>query len=126
MANPTPAELSKAFPKIGEKDARELSKAMNEAVHPLDAKDGETSTDDVLEFANELLGGHGIEAIEPVGAFVDKYYRNVALLYVNMGDAYDTTILLDTEAEEFSIGSWEDWLEAVESEQEEEEAEEIE
>ena len=65
--------------------------------------------DHVLDRADEILGGYGIEAIR--GNWVDHYYQDIVALYVNMGDVYVTTILFNTTTEAFSITTVGDWVE---------------
>jgi len=74
-----------------------------------------------MEAANEILDGHGVEGARGEGANLGKYWRDTILLYVNMGDTYDATILFDPDEEEFSIGSWGDFIEEWEQEEEEDE-----
>lgn len=119
-AFPSEAEIRKAFPKLGFK-ARELAQAL-EAAFDDDADDD--AVDEAMETANKLLDGHGVEGIQGEGAYVDKYWRDTILLYVNLGDTYDTTICYDTEAEAFFIGSWGDFYEEWEREGDDEEEEE--
>ena len=58
---------------------------------------------------NAVLEGHGTEPIE--GRYVDRYHQNVQAEYVNMGDTYNTTILIDHETDRMLITSWGDWVE---------------
>jgi len=67
-----------------------------------------------LEKANKLLDGYGIESIRAEGAW-DKYFGDIAALYVNMGDPYVGTALYDVDANRWWIGGWGDWLEEVEA-----------
>ena len=57
----------------------------------------------IMRKANELLEGHGVEAID--GSY------GAPLYYVNMGDTYDTTLMYDAEEDEYLIGSWGDIVE---------------
>lgn len=72
--------------------------------------------DKVLEEVDRLVGGHGIEAIRDEEVH-DNYYGDVVALYVNMGDTYDTTLVYDTDTQEFQVTSWGDWYEAYEQDQ---------
>lgn len=67
--------------------------------------------DNILAAVNEVLEGYGVEGIQPEGAYVNKFYYSTIGLYVNMGDTYAPTIVYDTEAEEFHLTSWGDFLE---------------
>jgi len=75
----------------------------------------------ILEAANEVLEGYGVEAIHKEDAWVDGYYGDIIATYVNMGDTYENTLLLDSETEEFLWTSWGDFLEGWEAEHPEEE-----
>lgn len=61
----------------------------------------------MLEAANSILEGHGIEYLESVNGRAHAYY-------VNMGDTYAPTILLDTSSDSVRVTSWGDWVEAQE------------
>lgn len=69
--------------------------------------------DTALEYANTVLGGSGVEAL--YGSYVDSYYHDLRLLYVNQGDSYATTLLYDTKYSQFGITSWGDWIEWAEA-----------
>lgn len=118
--SPSVKEIQKAFPKLGPTKAKELADALEEATEGDDVE----SIDKAMEKANDLLGGHGVEAAQEEGTHVDRYWRDTVCLYVNLGDTYDTTILYDTEEDEFSIGSWGDFIEAREGEDEDDDEEE--
>ena len=65
--------------------------------------------DDILDMANDLLDGHGVEAIR--GDYhVDNYYGDIVALYVNMGDPYVPTLLYNTERGSFYVGGYGDWV----------------
>ncbi len=117
-AFPSEEEIRKAFPKLSSGKVRELADAL-EAAFAEDAD--EDAVDDAMETADEILDGHGVEGVRGEGAFIDKYWRDTILLYVNLGDTYDTTICYDTEEEEFFIGSWGDFYEKWSNEDDEEE-----
>lgn len=75
------------------------------------------TSDEVLQLANHLLDGFGVEPIRcEYGCRVDAYYQEIVLLYVNMGDTYATTLCYDTRMEEFFLGDWGTWLQIHESE----------
>ena len=61
-----------------------------------------------LDYANELLGGNGIEYIE---SQQDTMRHREGLSYVNMGDTYDTTLIYDHATGRFYVGAWGDWVE---------------
>jgi hypothetical protein len=112
MSSPTLQELIKAFPKADHSKLEELVEKMNAAVD----SDEDGAIDEVMTFANETLDGHGVEAIAGNDYQVDKFWMDTVLLYVNFGDTYDKTLLYNTEENEFSIGSWGDFMEEWEKE----------
>lgn len=120
-AFPSEKEIREAFPKLGALKAKQLFDALKGAFEE-DAP--EDAVDDAMEEVNKILDGHGVEAVNGEGVHIDKYWRDTILLYVNLGDTYDTTVCYDTEEETFFIGSWGDFLEKWESEEEDEEEEE--
>jgi hypothetical protein len=67
--------------------------------------------DELLEEANLLMGGFGVEALQPEGAWINSYYGNTIALYVNMGDTYDQTLVYDTETGKYLLTSWGDFYE---------------
>ena len=112
MSSPSEKEILKAFPDLDHGKAKELAEKLAAAAD----SEEEGAADEAMEFANEALGGHGVEAIQGDDHFVDKFWRDTVLLYVNMGDTYDATVLYDTESAEFTIGSWGDFMEDWEKE----------
>lgn len=68
-----------------------------------------------LEALDELLGTYGVEVIRIEGAWVDHYYCDSVASYLNVGDAYATTLLLDHEQQRWTLTSWGDFLEANEA-----------
>jgi len=84
--------------------ARALAREMKTAAGDTDA------VDRALDNANVAMHAHGIESIE--GDYqVDNYYYNIVALYVNTGDAYNGTVLYETENERFLVTTWGDWVE---------------
>ena len=61
-----------------------------------------------LDYADELLGGNGVEYIE---SQQDTMRRREGLSYVNMGDTYDTTLIYDHKTGRFYVGAWGNWVE---------------
>jgi hypothetical protein len=68
------------------------------------------TVDGPLNYALLKLEGFSIEAIR-VDNWINHYYQDIGLLYVNLGDTYKTTLCYDTVKEVFFIGSWGDWAE---------------
>lgn len=62
-----------------------------------------------------LFDCHGIEAIRVEGAWVDNYHGDVIASYVNTGDTYCLTLVLDHETGELILTSYGDWLEEWEA-----------
>ncbi len=67
-----------------------------------------------LKDANRILVGHGIEAARVPDEYINSYYHDIVMEYVNMGDAYAPTVIYDTERGKFSIESWGEWMEKQE------------
>lgn len=105
------SELKAAFPGLSDAVVRGLIKDFNHAI-----SEGPELIERALQAASELIGGFGVEALQPENAHVDEYWFSTVALYVNMGDAYAKTILYDTENGTFEIGSWGDFIEAWELE----------
>ncbi len=75
-----------------------------------DARAGSQSNEGLRQ-TNLLMNGHGVEAIRQEGAYVDNYHGDIIATYVNTGDAYSLTLLLDSETGAFHLTSYGDWLE---------------
>lgn len=58
---------------------------------------------------NEILEGHGVEAI-----FHGSDPMHPDAVYVNMGETYAATILYDYRSGTFKVTSWGDWVEKQE------------
>lgn len=57
--------------------------------------------DDLLDYANRSIGGHGIEVV--------RYEDYTVMAFVNMGDSYTMTIvydLIDRKYEMTDLGTW--------------------
>ena len=63
---------------------------------------------------NEIVEGSGVEAIRtPDGNYIDNYCMDIAAVYVNMGDTYDTTILLDHATGRYYVTTMGDYVERI-------------
>lgn len=125
MGSPTLKDLTKAFPKIDPEKLRELAEALAKPDKVAeDDDDFVKAVDEAMEKANEVLDGHGVEAAAGEGSDLGKYWRDTILLYVNLGDTYDTTVCFDPDEEDFFVGSWGDFIEEWEKEDDEDEDEE--
>jgi len=58
---------------------------------------------------NAVLDGYGVEAIR--GRYVDRYHQDIQAVYINFGDSYDLTLLLDHETDRVLVTSFGDWVE---------------
>lgn len=87
---------------------RELRKAL------VDWRDRTGVTrNEVLNLANEILGGHGLERIDSE----PKDYRSdpgASAVYVNMGDTYAATLLFDEVKVSFRVLDWGTYVETEE------------
>lgn len=70
-------------------------------------RNGEMSSNTLMDGANELLGGHGIESIESENG-------RAHMSYVNMGDTYTATVILDTSKDSVFITDYGTWVETEE------------
>jgi len=70
--------------------------------------------DAVLELADRLMDGDGVEAISADNRW-REYHMDIVLLYVNTGETYTDTLRYDTERGTFSVGSWGAWVEHAEA-----------
>jgi len=67
------------------------------------------AVDDALDKIDECLSGFGVEAIS--GNYVDRYYQNIVVLFVNMGDMYANTVIYETDTGRFILTTVGDWVE---------------
>jgi len=70
-------------------------------------RDDELKTQDLLEALNVYLQGHGVEYLHSENDRARAYY-------INMGDTYDTTLVLDVPRRRVWITSWGNWVETEE------------
>ena len=64
-----------------------------------------------MEALNAVLDCYGVEALRNEDADWDSYHGDIVATYLNTGDTYSTTVLLDREGE-FHITSYGDWIES--------------
>lgn len=74
-------------------------------------RDGRIKSRQLLEGVNEILEGFGVEYIR---SEKDDQYNAHGAYYVNLGDTYVPTILLDLDRNRVWATSWGDWVEAEE------------
>ena len=68
-----------------------------------------------LSALDELLQTYGVEPLRVPGVWVDRYHGDVVASYLNTGDTYRLTLLLDHESRRWKLTSWGDWLERYEA-----------
>ena len=71
----------------------------------------------IMHALNEVIEGYGIEGIEVEDAYVDSYHHGFIADYINTGDTYNPTIVLDNSNNEFILTTWGNFLQAYEEEQ---------
>ena len=121
-------ELEKAFPDLNVYNLILIDLITNKQLNPKILKRFESvekwvnqcfnpPSDTELELyaLNELLEGHGVEAIYMETVYVDSYWNNCIGEYINMGDTYLTTIVYDTINQSYHLTSWGDFYEAAEN-----------
>lgn len=72
---------------------------------------------DAMVGLNDMLNGYGVEAVRGKSE-KGGFWGNILFIYVNMGEAYENTIIYDTEKEEFVAATWGDYYEENYSENE--------
>lgn len=68
-----------------------------------------------LAALDEILGTYGAEALRIEGAWVDRFYGDIVATYLNTGDTYAPTLLLDHESSVWKLTSWGDFYESAEA-----------
>jgi hypothetical protein len=89
IAGPAVKTMSEGL-RISKADAQRLKEMMD------------TGAPRILQAADKVMNGHGVERISGVGG---------GLMYVNMGDTYDTTLIYDYKTNRFVVSSWGDIVE---------------
>lgn len=74
-------------------------------------RDRELKSREMLEQADKILDGHGVEYI---GSSDDDMHSAHGAYYVNMGDTYTPTLLLDLDKARVYATDWGSWVEAEE------------
>lgn len=64
-----------------------------------------------LEDVNRLLDLHGVEPIRKEGEW-DNYFGDIIALYLNTGETYESTVLIDVRNLKITIRSVGDFIEA--------------
>jgi hypothetical protein len=65
-----------------------------------------------LSALDELLRTYGVEPINDENTFVDSYYGSIIASYLNVGETYMPTILLDHVHSRWRLTSWGDFYES--------------
>lgn len=71
------------------------------------------ATDAKLSALNELLGLFGVECIR--GEVWSSYYYDNVAEYLNTGESYTATLILDHRRGKWILSSWGDFVEAMET-----------
>jgi protein-L-isoaspartate O-methyltransferase len=71
--------------------------------------------DDIMETANKLLDGYGVELLTDERGDWSSYYGYGVILYVNLGDTYETTLVYDIKKTTFLVTSWGDFYDEWDS-----------
>jgi len=110
MPAPSQRNIAQWFRAYFEHEGLEVDRTSSALASRLKHASTSKQVDDALDFVNQTLNGHGVEAIR--GDYhVDNYYYDIVALYVNMGDTYNSTILYETDNDRFLLTSWGDWVE---------------
>lgn len=72
-------------------------------------------SEEKMHALNVLFDCHGVETIRVEGAWINRYHGDIVASYLNTGDTYVETIVLESETGEFVLTSYGDWLEAYEA-----------
>jgi hypothetical protein len=78
------------------------------------------TAEEIMKEINDLIEGHGVEAIRKEGVYIDSYYFDTVATFVNTGDMYNATIVHDSDTGEFSFTTYADFVEKWEREHPEE------
>lgn len=95
---------------VGPELALQRLRELRRALERWRDRDG-TRRSEVLNLADELLDGHGVELIR---TDADDHHEIHGAEYVNMGDAYTCTLLFDHERCRFDAMDWGTWVELAE------------
>lgn len=88
----------------------EFQDEMREKVKSLNTQNLEgRAVSTVLDELNKQFGGYGVEVVNDYQ--FRKYYGDIALEYINMGDSYTATIIYDVDKEEFVYDTLGDYIE---------------
>lgn len=111
-SEPTTRDVIDAFKDYFEHEGLDASEESARIARLMSSAAGNAKrADKALDEINEIIGGHGVEAING-DHHVDNYYGDTVALYVNTGDTYNSTVLYETEEGRFFVTSFGEWVEA--------------
>jgi len=64
----------------------------------------------ILQALDEILEGYGVESIDG-DSYINSYYRYSRGSYINTGDTYSQTLVLDHKNDTIHLTSWGDFVE---------------
>lgn len=65
---------------------------------------GHAGIEATLAKINTILRGYGVESIRDKGH--DRYFQDIGILYINMGETYCSTIMYDTRKNKWIVSSF--------------------
>lgn len=98
--------LRENFRDITPENAKELSRRIRNAEYL--SSDKERAA--VIDFADKVIGGYGVEAIRG-NEHPGGYWFGSVAIYVNTGDTYSATVLFDTIKHRYYLTSFGDFVE---------------
>ena len=87
----------------------------NEVTYPMYAKTKEQKIGVVMQYLDRELQFHGVEAIPGENEW-DDYWGDILALYLNSGDTYWITIIVDLKKDRFVLTTYGDFVEELEQE----------
>lgn len=97
-------EIMDDYERLPEDEAQRLADRINRGSDP----------SAIMQDADDLLDGHGVEAIRDHDAY-DPYWGKIVAEYVNMGDMYWPTLWYDVERDEFTVTDWATYMQKLEA-----------
>ena len=95
--------LSRVFAGVSKKDLQEIRKICGFGYRK------DSRAEECMQELNRLIGGYGVQNIR--GDYVNGFWQDTVMLYVNMGDTYSTTVVFDTQRRRFYVTSYGDYVE---------------
>lgn len=108
---PTVKTLEAHF-RLNRTDARRVRKALEIEGTFNERTRRNFTIDDALEAANDILEGHGVEAIR--GEWQNGYWCDIRALYINMGDTYAATLIYDRNTKRVYATDYGSFVESLE------------